>query len=235
MKKSLIFGISLVLIVLMASGVFAGWFGLTGNALKTGERITEDSSLIVKGIEDNKVRIGNDIYSQGETFTDSGKTYEVKAIEKKAWFFGSDKVVIEEVEPVVEESCGDGTCVPGREVDLAPLEMVERIWVGKTYVIGLGIPTSTSATISVNGVQKEVVVGTSEIINGLPIYLDDAGEDGAEIYYGENEQTCLEDCEGGEEPVPIEIEVTYEGVLKMLGNCKAFEMGTAEPQQQRWW
>ena len=109
MKKNLIFGISLVLVVLMASGVFAGLFGLTGNALRTGERIAQDSSLMVKGIEDNKVRIGDKIYSEGQTFTDSGKTYEVKAVEKKAWFFGSDKVVIGEVELVCCEFWGYGS------------------------------------------------------------------------------------------------------------------------------
>jgi len=106
MKKNLIFGISLVLVVLIASSVFAGLFGITGNALRTGERIAQDSSLTIKGIEDNKVSIGEDTYSEGETFSDSGKTYEVKAIEEKAWFFGSDKVVIEEVEEPVEV-CAD--------------------------------------------------------------------------------------------------------------------------------
>ncbi|MBU1129535.1 MAG: hypothetical protein KJ949_02820 [Nanoarchaeota archaeon] len=205
MKKNLIFGISLVLVVLMASGVFAGLFGLTGNALRTGERIAQDSSLTIKGIEDNKVRIGNEIYSQGETFSDSGKIYEVRAIEKKAWFLGSDKVVVEEVEPIEPK---------------IPVELCTDSDGGLDYYVK-GTRTSQEGTYSDTCRPSTAISDTSnyssgkyllELYCGKKKYTDGVKLEVASEFY-ECPNGCKEGACVGEEPTS---EVTYEGVLKML-------------------
>ncbi len=217
MKKNLIFGISLVLVVLMASGVFAGWFGLTGNALRTGEKVAEDSSLIVGNIEENKVRIGNEIYFEGEKFSDSGKTYEVKAVEKKAWFFGSDKVVIEEVEeePVPVETCTDSDgglnyYVKGKIEDKNPTASWDIC-----YTLD-----SSGGSIETNN------------CSGNNCYVSEQYCQSPDSIYGsviefQCPNGCVDGACVGEKPIPSE--VTYEGVLKMLGSCEIKrKLGPAE-------
>ncbi|MBU1129172.1 MAG: hypothetical protein KJ949_00910, partial [Nanoarchaeota archaeon] len=254
----LIFGISLILVVLMASGVFAGLFGITGNALRTGERIAQDSSLTVKGIEDNKVRIGNDLYSEGQTFSDSGKIYEVRAIEKKAWFLGSDKVVVEPVDK--PEPIGNKVYVGNSitfSVEDAIREFLSEEEISEEFGEALedlslryvslnikGIYPNGRTTFELCGVDEYKEVECLEDYKSLAlndiyswddlIYIQiinlSYSEQWVVVEFWIDEEEYRKMFEGGE-PIPIvfiEQEVTYEGVLKMLGGCEILGVDSKE-------
>ncbi|MBU4308574.1 MAG: hypothetical protein KJ566_02165 [Nanoarchaeota archaeon] len=248
----------MILVVLMASGVFAGLFGITGNALRTGERIAQDSSLTVKGIEDNKVRIGNDLYSEGQTFSDSGKIYEVRAIEKKAWFLGSDKVVVEPVDK--PEPIGNKVYVGNSitfSVEDAIREFLSEEEISEEFGEALedlslryvslnikGIYPNGRTTFELCGVDEYKEVECLEDYKSLAlndiyswddlIYIQiinlSYSEQWVVVEFWIDEEEYRKMFEGGE-PIPIvfiEQEVTYEGVLKMLNRCHINSLRTSK-------
>ena len=136
MKKNLMF-LTLLISVLMISVVSAG---ITGYVLSRGQLVPGTSAQIGQiNVRTDTVAVDGTPVAIGETFTRSGKTFEVVSVEKPR-FFGRAKANIQEVAPSAKSGVGSSKLLDVTEEECADncqaLTEVYKLDEGETLTIG---------------------------------------------------------------------------------------------------